>query len=196
MNVLQALRASRIQTPRYEGEAETAHHEAGHAVVAHSLGIPIEFATVMPSDVDESAGLCRLRDRPFLARFLDEQSEFTDSQRKRAERELVSHAIVSLAGPMAHARFRGSPPDEVAGSADIAAALELAIRLAGSSEQASALLTEWTIQANKIVEERWSEVTALATELQRERVLSGHQIRQVLRGPGAPKAPAREAGSA
>ncbi len=80
--------------------AATAYHEAGHAVIANSLHVPLKSVTIKPGD--GYSGM--LHHAPVLTRRdirkINEYSE-TPHQRDRMEKL----AMICLAGPMAQRRY-------------------------------------------------------------------------------------------
>jgi hypothetical protein len=184
MSELAEMRRRVVRIPRYVGEEETAHHEAGHAVAAVVLKRRISYVTIIAEGGDDGhLGLCRLGDLPTLREYLDGTTELADRARKQGERDLTRSAIISAAGPAATFRHRGGAEvwDDPGLIADRNATTGCAAWLAGSSDGASLLVDRWHAEATKIVQEHWTAVCSVAEELLRERVLSGQRVRQLAR---------------
>jgi hypothetical protein len=77
----------------------TAYHEAGHAVAAHVLRMPIGITTVVPNAERGSLGHCEVR----FPRWLELDGELTPAGRFWIER----NAQVSFAGSEAERLFTG-----------------------------------------------------------------------------------------
>lgn len=183
MSTLAEMRHRSIRVPRYEGEQETASHEAGHAVAAVVLRRRVAYVTIIAEGGDNGhLGLCTLGDVPTLRQFLDGTVELSDTARKRAEREMERAAIVTAAGPAATFRFRGGAEvwDDPGLLADRDALTAVAAWAAGTSEGASILVDKWHARATEIVREHWADVCSVSEALMRERVLSGSQVRSLM----------------
>jgi len=48
--VLRLIEESRLGVPGHISRMRTAYHEAGHAVVARALDVPVKYATIVPSE--------------------------------------------------------------------------------------------------------------------------------------------------
>jgi hypothetical protein len=89
--------------------------------------------------------------------------EFDGSELARLRVERV--IIIRLAGPIAQKRYRRTSWRRWHGGADYAVAADLALRVCGSGEIASAFLKWLDLRANALVEEHWPAVERLANEL-------------------------------
>jgi hypothetical protein len=96
----------------------TAHHEAGHAVVAHDLGRRFKRVSIVAAD--DYLGCV---EHPRLPRWFQPDVEMTP----RMERLIDDHVLVSLAGPAAEAAFTGHR-NRIGASGDYETVLLLAER--------------------------------------------------------------------
>jgi hypothetical protein len=107
----------------------TAFHEAGHAVACRRLGLKVRSASTVPEG--DSAGRVVHRD-PWRGINL----EWNDSA--RADRRAKAVIIMCLAGPEAQRRYSPRSWRFVHGASDRAAVVDLALRMNGSNEAATA----------------------------------------------------------
>ena len=125
--------------------AATAHHEAGHAVAAILKGVRFAHVTIRPSE--DAAGHVR-----FLTR-----ARSVDQVHKRG--------IVALAGEAAQRRYNLRSVRGHHGAGDRQAVLAYALECSGSARQAEAMATLWAVQAEELVNARWSKVALIAALL-------------------------------
>ena len=103
-----------------------AYHEAGHAVVAHALGFPVESistnsdgfaAGYVTYNYGENWGQLVYGRAP-QTREEEEEERRTDSEAEAAKRQrkLEHVAMIALAGEIAQARFRPESVDEAQGA--------------------------------------------------------------------------------
>jgi hypothetical protein len=163
----------------------TCYHEAGHAVVAHRLGIDVDYVSVIETDDHrrvDPAGL------PATGGLRPEEAA---SERALAE----DHITVSWAGTLAENRLgaaRDRQPLGVAAdrqretgrsltSSDLEEIVELGDRVA-SSHRAFDALVEWLrIRASDLLDRHWDEVEAVARVLSRRLELTGVEVGDVIR---------------
>jgi ATP-dependent Zn protease len=151
----------RERTPR---EA-TAYHEAGHAVAAWTLGYRPTTATILAAG--DSAGQVR-HENPFPGISLE--FDGSDRTRLRVERAIM----ICFAGPVAQKRYRPTSWRGWHGAADYATAAELAFRVCGSREIASAFLKWLDLRAGSLIADHWDAVERVAAALL-ERGALGHE---------------------
>src|SRR5687768_10085396 len=108
--------------------ATTAYHEAGHAIAAWHLDLKFKHVTIIPEE--ESLGHL-LHSKP--PKWFRPDIEDTDRIRMRGER----HIIVSLAGQIAEAKYRGRRPSWGM-DGDNQIAVDMASRFCGSEHTAHA----------------------------------------------------------
>jgi len=150
----------------------TAHHEAGHALVAIILGGEIQSVTIDP-DRDEREH--RYGDTAVLWRMTG-----------RSDREYREHAIqVALAGPVAEMLYTGDPfhsglvPEWAADWAD---AWELAAVLKPDDKQRLAYLEQVSIRLYRLLdrEPHWSALAEIADNLLAHETLEGEQVHEIV----------------
>lgn len=143
----------------------TAHHEAGHAVAAIVLGVPVRHATIIPDEPDaqgRTLGHVRFRsgdaDLPSLGHRL---------------------LIVTLAGPAAQRRFAPRSPIRANAVCDFHHA-RLDSETCSSSPAAARSLHRWAQhEARALVAREWLVVEHVAAALIERRTLSGDEIRDI-----------------
>jgi len=140
----------------------TAYHEAGHAVVAHALGLRVETVSVLEDE--ESLGRASI---PLPEGFQpDDQGEGSVDL---MERQLTA----TLAGAAAQRMFTGEDAD--LGGNDERGALSLLMSLGETSEEMSAVADAADGRAEAILREEWVAVEALAERLLEAGELTGYQ---------------------
>ena len=145
-----------------------AHHQAGHAVAAWVLGLPLAKVTIPVHD--ETDGGCTYQGWP---RWFRPDVTVFAQHRVQAERHITS----MLAGPEAERRHRaeaGHVDDHaLADNArhDYDSATDLATYLAADTADYEALLARLRTHTVALVEEHWASVISLA-----EQLLSHHQM--------------------
>lgn len=156
----------------------TAYHEAGHAVVAWRIGMKFRRVTIEPDG--GSLGHMLHAKHP---KWFNPEVEFSDRIRLRCE----SHIIVSYAGQLAQARFRGRRP-RWGMESDNHWANEMASRLMsqqmirGSNETFVAFQKFCWQRSLDTVNERWLEIGELATALLERKTLSYDEALKVILG--------------
>ncbi len=133
----------------------TAHHEAGHAVVALMLGIRFRHVTIESN----ATSLGHVRMRAWDKRSRPDVS-MPPATRVRLERDI----LISLAGPEAERRFTGRRNHVGAGS-DYEQAADKASYIAPSERSCIAYLKWLQVCADELVELHWDAISALALEL-------------------------------
>ena len=141
-----------------------AHHEAGHAVIALSLGIRVFHASTLPRY--DCGGEVRLA--PLSGMTIDKG------------------LLVTLAGPAAQRRYFpllrqfDADLDDHMGRFDTEQARTLLSVLHGADHVSSDLITgelsRWRVRADQAVTLQWPWIAAVATALEQRRRLSGDDI--------------------
>jgi hypothetical protein len=150
----------------------TAYHEAGHAVIAYELGIPLQSVTIVPSE--DAHGVVRHQD-PLRGVRLD--IDGSDRARLRTERAIM----ICFAGPLAQQRHRANSWRGYHGQSDFDLAADLAIRICGSGEEATAFLKWLQLKTKHKVRRSWLKIDQLAQVLLKQGTVTGRKVRTVLR---------------
>ena len=139
--------------------AVTAHHEAGHAVIARKLGLEVTYVTIIP-DLDYS-GFVDFQNATYPARNADLATQIS---------AIEKDVMVKLAGPAAESRYRPPSEREAAGwwhyarkavTALVRLAIELKHGVAWEPERAE-LFDQLSIQTEIMVDEHWPAIQRVA----------------------------------
>jgi ATP-dependent Zn protease len=131
--------AAAVAIPRRR--AATAFHEAGHAVVAFHLRMPVRDVSILASGDAEG----RVLHYAFPSWF---QPDIETGA--RAEKLIADRVLIALAGREAERRFSGRY-NNAGASHDMAAAAELAMHVNSSAEATEAYLASLQIRARDLV---------------------------------------------
>jgi ATP-dependent Zn protease len=160
---------------RFTALAATAYHEAGHAVATFLIN-PAWFrgASIMPED----GSLGRVRHSNPIGRIrLD--LEKGDRARLRVERAIQ----ICLAGPAAQKRAFPRSVRKWQATSDYSTAADLAIRICGSAESASAFLIWQEVVTNDMISGRWKHIERVASALIQHQELDLAALRLAILGP-------------
>jgi len=146
----------------------TAYHEAGHAVMAHSVGRPVEKVTLVSAQLQTGGsrlGACKVQ----------------KGRRKASRDGLEDEVMILLSGMVAESHFtrRYSP----GGAAqDLRQAQRLLADRAGSERQLERLLTRILKKTEHALAEPVAvdAIASIATELYEKETLSGRAVRQLM----------------
>jgi ATP-dependent Zn protease len=152
--------------------AASAYHEAGHAFMAWRLRLAIMRITVVPKG--DTSGLT-VHSNPL--RGISLEWDDSDRARMRTERAIK----VCLAGPAAQRMYNPRSWRRYHGESDHDRAVDLALRMWGSGEQALLYLRLLGNSVRTDLSLWWRSVDALAATLIEKRVLNGSQIKEILR---------------
>ena len=155
------------------------YHEAGHAVVAHLLGVPFHYVDVVPDPDDHRAGGVRWDG---VRRAAVEHMAYGD--------DMVDRALITIfAGAVAEAHFAGGRFDvlwtEIGCESDRAAVREIVDAIAKAhtkltrDQVTGGLLTELH-QAGELIELHVRHVQAVATALANEQRLSAARVGEIV----------------
>jgi ATP-dependent Zn protease len=150
------------------GQCTVAYHEAGHAVVAYRLQAEIRYVTIVPDHW--CAGHFTHNDL-FCARGLG-------SDRANLERAIQ----ISLAGPLAQARFHRRSYRRRHGRQDYDCATGLARYLAGSAGEREFLRYQERY-TKVLVDHYWSDIERIARALLERDELSGTEVKNIIEEP-------------
>lgn len=158
-------------TPRQE-RLITAAHEAGHAMVAALLGVPLERAKISHRLFSQAVdGVVTAEDQLFVI--------------GRYEDKFDHYAVIALAGPEAEAYWRHKTED-----ADLAEARAVAFEAARNSSEADVnnarrclrkgsgqlSLGQARSQARQLVMRHWTAITRTAEALDKHTTLNGSRL--------------------
>lgn len=158
-----------------EALAYMAHHEAGHAVVAVSLGYDVELLSLRAKRTESrmSGGRC-ITDSATGRTFCDSTSCQDQASR------LIDAVTVKVAGPVAE-RIASGSTNRLGASSDYQGAAELMYRLVDDDLQEGLVLLDSAIRrAETILRQDWPAVVGLADALLDHRELNRDQVRQII----------------
>ena len=150
-----------------------AYHEAGHAVMCWCEGIGLKRVSIVPSK-DFTGQVTH--DRVFKRS--DRPDEHIGLALKGRMERL---ARVMCAGPIAQRRHRPGSFRKHQAQSDWDLAADLALRLGGSGEIASAYIKLWDVQARAALDLWWRIVEAVALALLDSYELSGERAKRIIR---------------
>lgn len=162
-------------------DRQTAIHEAGHAVVAHSFGWRLRLASIVPRH-DGANGYVAM-DRPIV------RATRSQGRRVREMRQIQSELVcILLAGQTAVRRLWGDAAPMGMAEGDYQASISLLSLLATDAPQQALMWSALEAEAEGRLGRQWDTVVALADELQRRRTLSGRSVTAFLRKADARRA--------
>jgi hypothetical protein len=154
----------------------TAFHEAGHTVVAYFLGVRLKKVSIIPGK-DYVGVVIHEKVVRGLAPEVDTSLRNFDRMEKLAR--------IALAGDIAQKIH--APRSGDGASSDRQTVADVAFRLNGSSEAASAWITWLKISVTDMLKHRWAFVDAVAHELVRQKELTREQVAACSRCVYAPR---------
>ena len=157
-----------------------AHHEAGHAVAAHVLGVNVERVAIQ-SEGDAAGHV--------VHDYGCNMNEIIYEEEPDRQWALERAAIISLAGEIAQRRFRAESVEEWHGGEDRLHVHHVLDNLAGEADQE--LRDAWekvlVIRTERLIAQNWRYVEWLATLLLKQTTIEGRgNIRRVLRDADLP----------
>lgn len=150
-------------------------HEAGHAMACFLYKIPVKEITVVPDE----AYLGKVS--PLVVRA---QERLGFERRERRQRALAERIIrCCLAGAIAQKKYSKASFRKHHATKDREIALDMAIRISGSVEEALALCQLLGIQIKQELQlpHNWRPIMALARQMKKHRTLSGRKARALLK---------------
>lgn len=171
-----------------------AYHEAGHAVVAHILGFPVQTISIASDGFAAGYVAYNYGDdwqqvvfgrAPQTPEEEEEESQADPEVEAATRHHKLEHlGMIALAGEVAQARFRPESVEEFQGEAD-RKTLDLVLGLLAKevwrrnrpNERDTELFHAWErllkIRTTKIVEENWCRIQWVATVLLQQQEIDG-----------------------
>ena len=149
----------------------TAYHEAGHAVVAWRLGVAVRGVSIVPDE--DTSGRCH-----HAALIRGKYPELDDSL--RAVVRMQKQVMVSLAGLIAQRIHSPRSVRRYHAHTDHRAAVDVALHLTSSEEEASAFLKWLEIRTGNLLRAHWPMVDALSKELLARGSMRGKEVERLL----------------
>jgi len=146
----------------------TAYHEAGHAVVACSMGFTVNEVSIIRSE--GNLGYCTA---PFPLEF---PPGFSIENLSDLIRSL---AVCYFSGGLAEKMATGSY-DAVGSDPDNHNAISILSCIAGSGEEIQVHIDKAQETAHRILQQRWQAVVVLAEELLRKEKINGDEVSELI----------------
>jgi hypothetical protein len=150
-----------------------AHHEAGHAVVALSLGQAFQRVTIEP---DHPGSLGHVHQE--WSKKFDPYMAGCDA---RSRRLVEGRVIILLAGRAAGKKLAGTRRGGWGSGSDHNYAIDCLLLLTGSPEELGPYYELLDVRARGYVKREWPAIKALAKTLLRERRLTYRKARKIYR---------------
>jgi ATP-dependent Zn protease len=151
-------------------EAIAAHHEAGHAVVAHFQRIKIRQVTLI---LDVEQGILGYTHTGGAPKWVGRDP--SDRVRMDVERYIV----MCFAGELAEARFRGEHP-KWGMESDDERAIEISLNMCGNEEIAGAFRHYCWCLSRALVARHWREIETLTTALLERKTLNASDVSEII----------------
>jgi len=150
--------------------ARTAYHEAGHAVLAHMVGLRV-LGVSIERDGDSFGRTFYTHEPPRIV-----SGERANTVYRRVE----AYVVCYLGGIEAETRFAGRR-DRNGASADMQEAMQAAARLVLSEEELDACLRWLTVRTKYLVVIYWPLIDGLARRLLRYQTMSANRLQVTIR---------------
>jgi hypothetical protein len=152
-----------------------AYHEGAHCAAIELLDHLVTHADIIPTP--QRGGIVHWEARP--SEPLDELPS------KKLRRQMRASGIISLAGGIAQARVSGQPLRECLSDSDLKQARDAATVIAFTLPNWTPRARVWVFhklldEAEALVSENWSMITALAEALQHSKALTGAQVARLV----------------
>jgi ATP-dependent Zn protease len=122
--------------------ARVAYHEAGHVAMAIEFGFRLHRVTIVPDPATGALGTTHFKP---IGKWFRPDIDITDRVELRMQREIMC----SLAGVAAEQMFTGNRANHVGARWDYESAADMATRLCGVDDEASALIRWLKIRTKK-----------------------------------------------
>jgi len=168
-----AKRQHRNMNRKERALLSVAYHEAGHAVAAFALGVPVQRATIVPGE--ESAG--HIKHAKIFPRSDSPEWDTSYRNRGRAERSV----IIFLAGDIAERHH--NPKRRRGDAGDRHAAIRLLDAFARSDDHLQKWFKALMQETDDIITSKrwWPKVEAVAQALVQHRKMSGKEVTACIR---------------
>jgi hypothetical protein len=137
--------------------------------------VKVKSATVVPDKVDKLAGHVH---HEKMFRGLNPANDMSDRVRLQIERDLT----IALAGRAAQRRYSKKSWRHYHGKSDLAWASDLALRIGGDGEGATAFLRWIELRTDRLVAKRWRDIEHVARKLVKHKTMTGAEIVDVIDG--------------
>lgn len=148
----------------------TAHHEAGHAVMAELCGQHVTAVEIVGDD-DRSGSVRSLRFRPDPLEVVDPNLPTAHIERR---------LLCLLAGPVAESMAGGRDDWAERDGPELDEAVRLAMKIVRDCERVLPYLEQAHSHVEMLLEQNWEAVERVAAGLMERGVLGGHEVRRVL----------------
>jgi ATP-dependent Zn protease len=152
-----------------------AHHEAGHAVVAHFQRIKVKQVTLL---LDVERGILGYTHTGGAPKWVGRDP--SDRVRMDVER----YVVMCFAGELAEARFCGEHP-KWGMESDDERAIEISLNICGNEEIAGAFRHYCWCLSRALVAQHWREIETLTTALLERKTLNSSDVREIIVPGGA-----------
>jgi hypothetical protein len=179
-----------------EDRSETAHHEAGHAVIGLALQLPVALACIKPDSQGRSGYVAEAKAPSAIGYHYKKHGKstrlvtkskvtaldaFGNLPRKRelTPEEHRAEVVMCIAGPMAHAKLLGNINDWRihASSSDMA----IAGRHRSQLGDAGKSWKQYEDDAERLVNKHWPFIEAVAARLMKVDFVDAYQIDSICR---------------
>jgi hypothetical protein len=160
-----------------------AYHEAGHAIACLANGVEIVECWITDATPTPTGKVEHEYPIYLITGGRDVKEE---TYTPEVEAAYLKEIMIALAGEAAQRRYEPSSLDgdlESSLGGDRAKVQHLLACIKGSDDAKKAMLAECKRQVDALIEERWSEVRALANELIRRQRLTGAEVAALLSSP-------------
>jgi ATP-dependent Zn protease len=164
----------------------TAYHEAGHIVVAHCVGLKVQYVTIIPSDDYLGHAFSQKQhenDNNLLQKFMnydipDDMS--VEEYDENINRIITQDLLHSLGGYVAEKIY--GIDNTIGASSDFKGVVDFALAHYGSADDASLEINKHLLKVEEILKDNWHYVKSLAASLLEKKELTRDEILQLLEG--------------